>query len=68
MQASQHELEQSKSSSKQKSKPLTKIWEDVKKDYKLIGVIGEGSYGTVVKGKSRATDQYVAIKLIKKLG
>ena len=37
------------------------------KNYKILKVIGEGSYGTVVKAKCKATGEFVAIKLIKKL-
>ena len=31
-------------------------------DFEALGVIGEGSYGTVVKAKERATGRLVAIK------
>ena len=36
-------------SQKQPETKLSKLWKLPKKDYKLIGVIGQGSFGTVVK-------------------
>lgn len=52
-------MENSQSHSK-----LPKIWKQVKKDYKLIEIIGQGSFGTVVKAQTRVNRKYVAIKLI----
>ena len=41
------------------------MWNEVQGQYKLLGFIGEGSYGTVLQAKCRATGEKVAIKLIK---
>ena len=43
---------------------LPPIWNEVTHLYKLVNLIGEGSYGTVVKGHCRSTDTPVAIKLV----
>ena len=52
---------------KQKSHQLVldKKWKLVKQTYSLTRVLGEGSYGMVVKGRHRLTKQIVAIKMIK---
>lgn len=41
------------------------VWLKLKKDYKLIKFIGEGSFGQVKLGQCRKTKRMVAIKLIK---
>jgi serine/threonine protein kinase len=46
---------------------LPKVWVTLKDDYKLLGVLGEGSYGQVVKGMCRVSKQTVAIKFIKNI-
>ena len=43
---------------------LPPIWNDVTHLYKLLSFIGEGSYGTVIKGYCRNTETPVAIKLV----
>ena len=43
---------------------LPPIWNEVTHLYKLVSLIGEGSYGTVVKGYCRSTETPVAIKLV----
>jgi len=35
-----------------------------KKDYKLVQIIGQGSFGTVIKAQHRTTRKFVAIKLL----
>ena len=39
-------------------------WSEIKHDYKILQVIGHGTFGQVVKAKIRQTGEYVAIKLI----
>lgn len=34
-------------------------------DYKVLSLIGEGTYGTVLKAQKRATGEVVAIKKFK---
>jgi serine/threonine protein kinase len=46
-------------------KKLDRSWITVKKDYKLLYVLGQGSYGQVVKATHRVTKKIVAIKNIK---
>jgi serine/threonine protein kinase len=41
------------------------LWLHLKKDYKLIKFLGEGSFGQVKLGQCRVTKRLVAIKLIK---
>lgn len=43
---------------------LPRAWHQISKDYNLDGVLGHGSYGTVMKGVCKATGQHVAIKYI----
>jgi len=43
---------------------LPPIWCEVTHNYKLICFMGEGSYGTVIKGYCRTTNAPVAIKLV----
>ena len=43
---------------------LSKIWEEAKKNYKLHKIIGEGTFGVVVKAQNITTGEKVAIKLI----
>ena len=43
---------------------LNPYWRDITSDYKIIKLIGQGTFGQVVKAKHRATGEYVAIKLI----
>ena len=38
----------------------------MKKDYKIEGVIGQGAFATVRKGKNRETGERVAIKILSK--
>ena len=45
-------------------KLLDASWKELSGNFKLKCLIGEGSFGTVVKAKHRKTDQYVAIKKI----
>jgi len=45
---------------------LPSIWNEVTKVYKLTSFMGEGSYGTVIKGECRVTKLPVAIKLVNK--
>ena len=39
-------------------------WNPVRSDYHLLEIIGEGSFGMVVRAKCRKTGEFVAIKLI----
>jgi serine/threonine protein kinase len=39
-------------------------WKDLKCDYKLVKIIGKGTFGTVVKAIHRETKTVVAIKHI----
>lgn len=50
-----------KDSSKEK---LSSEWKILKDKYKLITVVGEGTFGKVVKARNRETEKLVAIKLI----
>ena len=43
-------------------KKLEGSWHTVKKDYKLLDVLGEGVYGQVVKAVHRVSKKIVAIK------
>ena len=43
---------------------LSDSWAIVQKDYKLYNIIGEGSFGTVVKAKQIDTGVFCAIKCI----
>ena len=43
---------------------LDSSWKHLKEDFKLVSVIGSGSYGVVAKAKARATGQIVAIKKV----
>ena len=43
---------------------LPKEWHLIAKSYTLDGVLGQGSYGTVMKGVCKVTGQQVAIKYI----
>ena len=47
------------------SKAISKDWEILLKDYKILELLGNGSFGTVVKALDRRFDKLVAIKLIK---
>jgi serine/threonine protein kinase len=40
-------------------------WKQLQKEYKLTKMIGQGSYGIVIKGKNRETKKEVAIKKVK---
>lgn len=44
---------------------LNSIWKYVSNDYKLIKVLGQGTFGSVVYGKHRKSGTHVAIKYIK---
>lgn len=39
-------------------------WQDLKVDYKLVQILGKGSFGTVVKAIHRKSNKVVAIKHI----
>ena len=41
---------------------LDSSWKQLKKDFKLTKIIGQGSFGIVIKGKDRHTKKEVAIK------
>ena len=43
---------------------LSRHWQHVSKDYKLLEVLGEGTFGKVIQGQHRQTKQMVAIKFI----
>lgn len=43
---------------------LSKHWRALKEDYKLLKVLGAGTFGKVVLAKHRVTKQEVAIKFI----
>ena len=43
---------------------LPRAWHQISKSYTLQGVLGQGSYGTVMKGVCKLTGQQVAIKYI----
>ena len=43
---------------------LPRAWHLIAKSYTLDGVLGQGSYGTVMKGVCKVTGQQVAIKYI----
>ena len=45
--------------------PLEKEFNYVKKKYKLLSDLGQGTYGKVLLAKHRDTKQHVAIKFIK---
>ena len=49
----------------QSSDKLGKSWKTLKKNFKLLEVIGSGSYGTVVRAIHRETNKSVAVKYIK---
>ena len=44
---------------------ISKKWSFVKDDYKIIRILGSGTYGQVTYCKHRVTQQKVAIKFIK---
>ena len=44
---------------------LDPLWKQLKPDYKLLRIVGQGTFGTVVHGKHRKSGTEVAIKLIK---
>lgn len=41
-------------------------YSDIEKFYQIVGKIGEGSYGNVMKAMCLRTKQYRAIKILKK--
>lgn len=47
------------------SKAISKDWDLLLKDYKILELLGNGAFGTVVKALDRKSDKLVAIKLIK---
>jgi serine/threonine protein kinase len=49
----------------EKTPSSSDIWLHLKKDYKLVKFLGEGSFGQVKLGQCRVTKTMVAIKLIK---
>lgn len=42
-------------------------WSFVRNEFKLIELLGEGSFGQVVRAKHRDSGKYFAIKLIKNI-
>ena len=44
---------------------LDPVWKHLKLDYKLLKIVGQGTFGTVVQAMHRKTGVEVAIKLIK---
>ena len=46
---------------------LQRHWQLVTKDYQLLKLIGQGSYGEVVQARHKSTGKIVAIKLLKNL-
>ena len=53
-----------KSNDKDKEK-LSSHWKVIKEEYKLLDVLGEGTFGKVIKARVRTTGNLVAIKFIK---
>jgi len=50
---------------KEDKKPkLSSKWKQIKSKYKLLNIIGEGTFGQVVQAKERETGQLCAIKCI----
>jgi serine/threonine protein kinase len=47
------------------SETLDPIWKHLKPNYKLLKIVGQGTFGTVVQAMHRKTGIEVAIKLIK---
>ena len=45
-----------------KEQGLSSAWEEVLHNYKIIGKIGEGTFGNVYKAECSRTDKVVAIK------
>ena len=43
---------------------LPSCWKLVKKNYSITRFLGEGSYGVVVKARTRTTKEAVAIKMV----
>ena len=43
-----------------------KRWKHLMNDYELYNLVGQGTYGDVLKAKSKQTGQIVAIKHIKR--
>jgi serine/threonine protein kinase len=52
------------SDKKEDNKLSKQIWAEAKKNYRLLKIIGEGTFGIVVKAQSKHTGEKVAIKLI----
>jgi male germ cell-associated kinase len=46
---------------------MDNLWRHVRKDYKLLEEMGQGSYGQVIKAMKRDTKAIVAIKLMKNI-
>lgn len=57
-------MNSTQTSDKKEDIKLSKIWAEAKKNYKLLKIIGEGTFGIVVKAQSKHTGEKVAIKLI----
>jgi len=43
---------------------LSSHWKVIREKYKLLDVIGEGTFGKVIKGRERDSGRLVAIKFI----
>jgi len=44
---------------------MHKLNTEISKKYEVIEMVGNGSYGTVMKAKSHNTGQFVALKVMK---
>ena len=53
--------------SKEEKLQLPKVWSYVQEHYDVLSYIGSGSFGQVVKARSKETGDVYAIKLIKNI-
>jgi serine/threonine protein kinase len=49
----------------EKHTQLDSIWKVVQAEYKILELVGQGSYGQVCKAQHRLTKKMYAIKLVK---